>query len=200
MAYTKNKFKISKEDLAKAYKRLGTIQKVADEYGVSKKLILNHMKEKGVKRNPSSKKQGEDYVNKLRRLSADGLNGVQIAKKLKTSSSTVYTIAARENIKITNNFHVGFIVTGSGYKLLRAINHPFSDSKGYVREHRLVMEGFLGRYLEIGECVHHIDGNKMNNSIENLELMTIEQHVRFHHVGKQGRGPDKKPRKKTLKI
>ena len=154
----------------------------------------------GVKRADTNKVRGEKHAKKIQSLSDKGFNGVEIAKKLKTQPATVYKIAKRFNIHIVDNFHKGYSISQAGYKMIRKNGHPFSDSKGYVREHRLIMEKFLGRYLEDGECVHHIDGDKLNNSIENLELMSIESHVKLHHTGKQGRGKDKSPRKKTLKI
>ena len=200
MVYTKKKFTVSKEVLAEAYARLGSAEKVGKEFGVSKKLILNHMKELGIKRAPSNKAKGIKHARKIERLSSQGFSGVQIARELGTSPETVYQIAKREGIEIIDNFHKGHITTWSGYRMIRKPEHPFSDSKGYVREHRLVMEDYLGRYLEEDECIHHIDGNKSNNSIENLELMLIEEHVKLHHTGKEGRGQDLRPRKKALKI
>ena len=200
MAYTKNKFQISKDELSDAYRLLGSAQKVATRYGVSKKLILNHMKDLGIKRAITNKAKGKSHAEKIICFSGKGLNGVQIAKKLKTTPETVYKIAKREGIEIEDSFHRGFIITDSGYKMIRTPDHPFAESKGYVREHRLVVEKFLGRYLDDGECIHHCDEVKSNNSIENLELMLIVGHVKLHHTGKKGRGPDKKPRKKALKI
>jgi hypothetical protein len=41
---------------------------------------------------------------------------------------------------------------------------------GYVAEHRMVMENTIKRILNKGECVHHLDGNKSNNEINNLLL------------------------------
>ncbi|MBQ8130872.1 MAG: HNH endonuclease [Bacilli bacterium] len=58
--------------------------------------------------------------------------------------------------------------------------HPNATSKSYVLYHRLVMENYLGRYLTKDEVVHHKDGNKTNNDITNLELMTNSEHTRLH--------------------
>lgn len=47
-------------------------------------------------------------------------------------------------------------------------------------EHRVVMEAHLGRKLTRNEIVHHKDGNKKNNAIDNLEVMTQSEHIRLH--------------------
>lgn len=52
-------------------------------------------------------------------------------------------------------------------------------------EHRYIMEQYLGRKLKRNEVVHHKDGNKLNNDINNLELMTLSEHSRMHQVGKK---------------
>ena len=46
--------------------------------------------------------------------------------------------------------------------------------------HRLVMENKIGRELMRDECVHHIDGDVTNNSIDNLALVTVAGHARLH--------------------
>lgn len=51
--------------------------------------------------------------------------------------------------------------------------------------HRIVAEQILGRPLEVGEIVHHIDGNKRNNDPSNLMVMTQSEHCRLHF--KKGR-------------
>lgn len=53
-----------------------------------------------------------------------------------------------------------------------------------VDTHRYIMEEYLGRKLSKDEVVHHIDGNKRNNSIENLEVLTRAEHSRIHTKGR----------------
>lgn len=53
--------------------------------------------------------------------------------------------------------------------------HPNADAAGYILEHRYVMANHLGRALLPQENVHHINGQKNENSIENLELWTKSQ-------------------------
>lgn len=74
----------------------------------------------------------------------------------------------------------GKIVTKEGYILVRAPEHPNAKQNGYVHEHRLVMSLRLGRPLTSDEHIHHINGNKADNRIENLKLVSNGEHRKEH--------------------
>ena len=64
-------------------------------------------------------------------------------------------------------------INSSGYK------KQMIDGKEFY-EHRLVVEEDLGRKLESHEDVHHIDGNKLNNTIDNLKVLSKREHTIIH--------------------
>lgn len=80
----------------------------------------------------------------------------------------------------------GTYITRNVYIKVWVADHPYS-LQNKVLEHRLVMEKHLGRFLLPSEVVHHKDGNKKNNKIENLELINNQSdHVITHMIEKYG--------------
>lgn len=103
-----------------------------------------------------------------------------VAKELGLDKSTIREYAIANGVKFKNSFHKGYIITHNGYKKLLRKDHHLADSKGYVAEHILVAEEGLGRDIKKNEVVHHIDHNKLNNLIENLQVMTKSEHTQLH--------------------
>ena len=118
-------------------------------------------------------------VDKLKDWIATGKTHKWIGNELGVSPKHISSVCKRFGIACQRsgprsgsehpNWTGGRVIDKNGYILVFSPNHPMRRGK-YVLEHRLVMEQSLGRLLERQEVVHHKDGNKQNNSIENLEL------------------------------
>lgn len=79
-----------------------------------------------------------------------------------------------------NNWKGGRSKTGEGYILIRV-------NGKYIKEHRLVMQNYLGRSLTREEVVHHINGIKDDNRIENLVITTQHAHSAHHWCTEKAR-------------
>lgn len=190
------KFFATKKQLAAAYKKHGSMWKVAKHFGVSKKLILNYMNKYGIERN--QRRRTESYREELEGLIAKGLNGEQIGDEMGISGTYVYMLAKEFGFQIVDNYHKGFRISHNGYRLIRIPGHSESDKAGYVKEHRVIAEKMIGRRLLENEVVHHKNGDKLDNREENLEVMMKADHTSKHHTGKKWVGPVNGKRKTIM--
>lgn len=71
----------------------------------------------------------------------------------------------------------GGCLTKDGYKVI-CIN-----GKG-VREHRYIFETSLGERLPENMVVHHVNGNRSDNRLENLRLMSRSEHIKLHKTNR----------------
>ena len=114
-------------------------------------------------------------------LAKEGLAIPEISRIVGLSVTAVRTITEKAGIKVADPFHPGYLITHNRYKMLHCPEHPQCDSKGYVREHILIVERVLGRYLRDGEIVHHQNEDTLDNRPENLVITTRAQHIRLHN-------------------
>lgn len=138
---------------------------------------------------PNSVLSSEE-IDAIRMLKVSGMGQMAISVALKRSQSVVSRAMREHGIptgwKQSGPDHPmwkgGEWLTGPGYvRVIVAMDDPMAvmrDSSGYVLKHRLVMARFLNRPLTSHETVHHINGDKLDNRLENLQL----------RQGKHGKG------------
>lgn len=82
---------------------------------------------------------------------------------------------------ISRVFKILSTCRGGGYRYCRTEPpHPRANSMGLYPLHRVLVENDLGRLLTPSETVHHRDGDKENNTLGNLGVMSRSEHARLH--------------------
>lgn len=94
----------------------------------------------------------------------------------KTFTGACRHCSAKRRGPEASNWRGGRSVASHGYIKLYMPDYQSANKRGEVFEHRYVMEQHLGRRLKPHEHVHHKNGKKDDNRIENLELVTSTQH------------------------
>jgi hypothetical protein len=90
-----------------------------------------------------------------------------------------FTEEWKQNISKARKAHGEKYAVGTSLKPSGYIEYTRGEHKRR-RVHVVLMEQKIGRRLFANECVHHIDGNKTNNELSNLQLMTFQDHSRLH--------------------
>lgn len=80
------------------------------------------------------------------------------------------------------NWKGGVIRNSCGYIWVYSPSHPFKDIRGYVLQHRLIVEKRIKRYLAPTEVVHHINRKRSDNRSLNLRLYKNQSnHMKYGH-------------------
>jgi len=94
-----------------------------------------------------------------------------------------FTKEWKDNIsKAKKGVGLGVSLKPNGY-----IEITMGENKGRG-QHVVFMEESIGRKLFSNECVHHIDHNRSNNELSNLQLMTRSEHARMHALERSNKG------------
>lgn len=177
------RFQGQEQDIRTDYESGMTYDDLREKYGHASDYALKHaIKRAGgeLRENPAPLiKDGE--LETIKRMNAEGKGQVAISLALGRSQSFISRVMRQNGIQtlcMTGEKHSqwkgGRWEDGSGYiRVWLAPDDPlkcmaFHDN--YVLEHRLVMARHYGRPLEKSETVHHINGDKTDNRLENLQL------------------------------
>lgn len=170
---------------------------IAAMTGASPQQIRHCLKRAGVTLHKAQESACVLHLEELKQLVLrEDLSMTQIAAMIGTSRHHLRDFLKRHSIPHTrfqqkgkNNpaWKGGRMLDKAGYVLIHMPEHPNADRHGYVREHRLVMERVLGRYLTKEEVVDHIDqeGDKSNNDPTNLRVYSSNaEHLAATRAGK----------------
>lgn len=193
------------EHVLSRYRELWHPTLVAEELGLLVISVRYHLKKAGI---PSHQgRVGKCYRNRdlVIQMAAEGAALTQIARRIGAGRHRVHDFLHRHEIphqqfrsigKNNSAWKGGRSLDKHGYVLLWMPEHPHADNNGRIREHRLVMEQKLGRYLLPDEVVHHKNKDHSDNRPENLELFESNgEHLKHELTGVPcpARGRKRKP-------
>jgi len=200
---------MDRSELAMRYGHAGSIRRLAEQLGVTwvvaRRLLLQAGVELSDGRGSANKRRATENRPTVDERALwesryeDAGSVSELARRLGKSSDTIRYHLRRHGVEIKrtgfkaprtveiakgsahHNWKGGTTMHPDGYVLELAPGHPAAATqKGYVLQHRLVMEKQLGRFLTPNELVHHKNEIKTDNRPENLELMSRSRHISHH--------------------
>lgn len=166
-------------DIAKRYANGESAHQLARELSSNAHAVLTAVRNNGVEVRPPRRQAllpTKQQVADILRLFGEGLSLKEIAARTPFHHTTISRVVADAGFNTRKNMggRGGRTVSSQGYVRVRpqAVDMPYVDklSGGYVLEHRLVMAKAIGRPLQSTESVHHINGNRLDNRLKNLQL------------------------------
>jgi hypothetical protein len=184
-----------KIEVVRLYRELGHTRLVVEKTGKTWSQIQYALESAGIPL--FGGRLGACYKNRdvVEKMAREGASLSSIAEKIGTNKKTVKRFVQRMNLERkphvqsgSNNpaWKGGRMTDKDGYVLIHQPSHPAANRHGYVREHRLVMEKKIGRFLLPNEAVHH--DPKVAKSDNRPEVLTVfasnADHLRHELTGK----------------
>jgi hypothetical protein len=175
------------EEAKMLYEQNMTAKEIASIMNINIQTVYGHLNREGVNLGYATGPRtilSKDSINEILALRGNNHWGYQkIANKFHLSRDTIKKIC-EENGLIHEDFRKGKynvhfnnnpeVIDKNGYVNVRIPSgdpyYEMNGARGTCMKHRYVMAKSLGRILEPNETVHHIDGNRQNNDISNLQL------------------------------
>jgi len=177
------------------------LETIAQHFGCSRPPVSRFIRERGWVRKRPGPYRGRPHPRRIdfdedhvRWLFANGMPLERMAAHFGCGRTAVTTCITRLGLtreppprglrrEASPHWRGGRRITSSGYvRILVGRDYPGADAEGHIFEHRLVMQITLGRTLRSNEVVHHINGNKTDNRILNLAVMTRVAHSEYHQA------------------
>jgi DNA-binding CsgD family transcriptional regulator len=161
---------------------------IAKRHGINRKTVLISVRRNGGAIRDQRSASGrpvvppESYVGKVLALRAKGMSQQEIANELRMSQAVISRVLRQNGLPTANRpegsthgmWKGGKTKTGQGYvQAWVAADDQMAAMRsrsGYILEHRLVVARAIGRPLDQRETVHHINGDRQDNRLENLQL------------------------------
>lgn len=112
----------------------------------------------------------------------------EICKYFNVQESAIGIFRKRNNLpprghssEKPHNWKGGRYINKQGYVMILKKGFTGCDKKGYVKEHRYIYSTFYKITLTNKDIIHHINGDKTDNRIENLQLLDNKSHLILHY-------------------